>query len=374
VKKKKGRILVGKAGIRDARPAAGVRTLVAMDQQKLRAKAAADCSREMARLEKAKAELLRFESEDRDLFVKWKAATFGPMLTKLREVSAQISEKTTLIDDVEEEMFWTGERSPRAAYERVQMRKTNPDLEPAEEEADEGTGTSAPSPEAEEFVKELEEMQRAFFDEFLRTVAGVNPRKIPKDEYERQFAEFCGAEQGPPPPHAAGARGQRPQPGRTDAARIKEIYRVLVRRLHPDMRDKDAPDVSALWHEVQEAYADGNLERLETLMGMADMRFNTTGDHTSVSQMLAILKDLRRSFNGVQRNLRLAMQDLSWNFSKLADRSKLKERIRRELDMELARSTEKLGALETKIAKWTAPKGKSKKGKARTVSEHPELW
>src|SRR5205814_5812795 len=39
--------------------------------------------------------------------------------------------------------------------------------------------------------------------------------------------------------------------------RVKEIYRRLVRRLHPDLRaDRDA-SVSSLWHEVQEAYAGG---------------------------------------------------------------------------------------------------------------------
>src|SRR5439155_978861 len=42
--------------------------------------------------------------------------------------------------------------------------------------------------------------------------------------------------------------------------RIKEIYRRLVRRLHPDLRADGDASVSSLWHEVQEAYVAGDVE------------------------------------------------------------------------------------------------------------------
>jgi hypothetical protein len=44
--------------------------------------------------------------------------------------------------------------------------------------------------------------------------------------------------------------------------RLKEIYRQLVRRLHPDARTDAKDGVEAIWHEVQEAYVKGDVERL----------------------------------------------------------------------------------------------------------------
>ena len=48
-------------------------------------------------------------------------------------------------------------------------------------------------------------------------------------------------------------------------ARVKELYRTLVRRLHPDLRADASAGVSALWHEVQAAYAASPLARLDIL-------------------------------------------------------------------------------------------------------------
>jgi hypothetical protein len=45
---------------------------------------------------------------------------------------------------------------------------------------------------------------------------------------------------------------EKPSASREEA-RFKEIYRILVRRLHPDLRADGDATVSALWHEVQEA-------------------------------------------------------------------------------------------------------------------------
>src|SRR5437588_12761186 len=61
-----------------------------------------------------------------------------------------------------------------------------------------------------------------------------------------------------------------PEPGTIDP-RVKEIYRRLVRRLHPDLRADGDATVSSLWHEVQEAYAAGDVARMELLLALSDL-------------------------------------------------------------------------------------------------------
>ncbi len=62
--------------------------------------------------------------------------------------------------------------------------------------------------------------------------------------------------------------------------RVKELYRRLVRRLHPDLRADGSAAVSALWHEVQEAYAASDVARMEILLALSDIEANRMADQT----------------------------------------------------------------------------------------------
>src|SRR5258708_6972089 len=227
------------------------RQIVPLDQGPLRRKAVSECGREMARLEKLRAEWKRFEHEDKPAFERWMAATFGPLLSELREQESLLREKQALVHEVEDEMFFAGARSYRAAYAAVMRRRTSP---PSAAGSDPGE----PPPSGEEddyfgnpFADGMPEFeQHLLFEDFLRAVLGMNPDRMSEKSYEAMFEDFKAKilGQGGREPR----RRERPaEPAKPEQARIKEIYRVLVRRLHPDTRaDKDA-DISALWHEVQ---------------------------------------------------------------------------------------------------------------------------
>jgi hypothetical protein len=107
------------------------------------------------------------------------------------------------------------------------------------------------------------------FEDFLSTALFLDPKDLTKGEYEQLFAEFekelFGAKAKKKPVKARDG-GKREEAAGQD--RIKEIYRMLVRRLHPDTRADGDATVSALWHQVQEAYEARDLDRMETLLAL----------------------------------------------------------------------------------------------------------
>ena len=113
--------------------------------------------------------------------------------------------------------------------------------------------------------------------------------------------------------------------------------------------------MSALWHEVQEAYGAGNIDRLEMLLALTDVQSNATGEHTSLFQMRSVLAELRRSFNAIQRNLRAARKDLAWGFCRLRDRTALTKRVRGNFDSMLQWHEWRLRQLDAEIASWEKP-------------------
>lgn len=316
----------------------------------------------MERLEKARGDWRRFEREDQPAFQRWKAATFGALLSRIREIEALVRQKEMLVVEVEREMYLSGSRSYRACYARVEKRRNAP----ASESSANGRKSPPPREEADDAAREEEEeldefTQELLFEEFLRTFLGMNPDRMSDRQYAKMFAEFkanvLGRDRPKPPPDER-ARPEpdfTPEPPKPAADRVKELYRLLVRRLHPDMRADNNAEVSAIWHDVQEAYAAGNVERLEMLLAFTDIQSNTAGEHTSLFQMQSVLAELRDAFTALQRTLRAAKKDPAWNFARSGNRSRMEERMRQEMETTLAWHEDQLRQLEALIAQWSQP-------------------
>jgi len=356
--------------------------MVLIDQGPLRRKAASECSREMARLERARAEWRRYESEDKTAFARWEAATVGPLLSRLREIESALREKEALMMEVDLEMLFGGAGTHRAAYARVKQRRNSPPP-PPDAGAQSGDGArgggheSARPPEGadgdpfdDDFMSEEEIEEVLLFEDYLFYELGLDPDRMSDVKYDRLFEEFRAkrhrqsrAQSRSSGPESNAERWTPPAPPKPAQDRVKELYRVLVRRLHPDMRADSSAEVSALWHEVQEAYSHGNVERLEMLLAFTDIQSNAAGEQTSLSQMRAVLAELRSSYNALQKNLRAARKEPAWNFNRRTDRKMLEQRMRWELEGAIAMQAGELRRLEALIASWDAPKkGAKKKG------------
>lgn len=112
--------------------------------------------------------------------------------------------------------------------------------------------------------------------------------------------------------------------GEEETLRIKEIYRRLVRQLHPDMNLGEETELyRRYWNDVQEAYADGDLERLEALeLALGGVDTDLPGDVATLARLRQRIAELEREI--VELNG-------SWPFSlqkQLADAAWVAGRLR----------------------------------------------
>jgi hypothetical protein len=134
-------------------------------------------------------------------------------------------------------------------------------------------------------------------------------------------------------------------------ARIKELYRRLVRRLHPDLRADGSAAVSGLWHEVQEAYGASDVARMEILLALSDIETRRTVSH-SLSQMHAVRAELERALWALEKSLLEAEGEDAWNFARLGPSADLQVRVERQLKSDLAGRMQRLDLLTRTIAEW----------------------
>lgn len=333
------------------------RRIVRIEQESLRETAAANCSRAKMRLEQARGQWHRFERKDKPAFVRWRAREFGALLSKAREVEGQIRDAQTLVHEVEMEMR-RGFQDAHSAYQRVMFRRENPTVAVEEEDLESSRGEGEASHKLSDFEEE------ALFQEWVQRSLGTNPDKMDDEAYSTTFEAFKshmfrGAPEEPRLTNSnrsstrkrSAEETEEEEEGKTDA-RVKELYRILVRRLHPDLRADASAAVSALWHEVQEAYAASDVAQMEILLALIDIESNKMGAQSSIGQMRSILVELERALRALEKSLSEAEGDDAWNFAQSGSNAGLRLRVERQLKSELATRSLRLDVLTKTIAAW----------------------
>jgi hypothetical protein len=121
--------------------------------------------------------------------------------------------------------------------------------------------------------------------------------------------------------------------------------------LHPDLRADGNAAVSALWHEVQEAYLAGDVARMEILLALSDIAH--MDDATSLAQMHAVVAELDRASRALEKTLLEAQGEDAWNFARLGPAGDLRLRVQRELKANLAQRSLRLDLLVRAVAEWS---------------------
>src|ERR1019366_1675929 len=121
------------------------------------------------------------------------------------------------------------------------------------------------------------------------------------------------------------------------AKRLKELYRAVVRRLHPDSQREMMAQKTEWWHQAQAAFEAGDAEQLEVILTLCEIGESGTTAHTSASLLQRITAQLKSSLREIKRQITQRRCEPAWNFSGRTDHAVMADQVRRELTGELMR-------------------------------------
>ena len=326
------------------------RALVRVDGAGIRKKIKKDYEKALRDLENSRRQLDQFHQTDLPQFTRWLNTHFGALLTELRELNQKMAADEELIFQVENEAMFSG-CSDASAYQRVMELRENPEpprpWPPGGGEADGERNPFGARPESGNDDEEdpMEEFMNEFFRKF-------GPGAQPQDN------------QGPRP----GQHAESAAPART-SARLKELYRSVVRRLHPDIQREMTVQKTEWWHQAQAAYEAGDVEQLEVIFTLCEIGDSGTTAHTSASLLQRITAQLKNSLREIKRQLAGQRRDPAWNFSRRADHDVLAVQMRRSLMGDLERMRYQCRTIQEMIARWKVAAERLKQPRRR--KQHP---
>jgi hypothetical protein len=324
--------------------------MVLSDGDSIRKKIKKDYEQTQRKLEKARGDLDRFHKHDVPLFAQWLNGNFGSLLTAIREAGRRVAEAESLVFEIENEVFFTGV-SHDTAYRRVMERRNKAAARDNDDEED------------DDFDCDPFE----FFEEILEGKEGAGPNPD---------AEARGGFKRGGKGRAAGGKKAKDGPKRS---RLKELYRTLVRMLHPDSARELSEHQREIWHQVQAAYEAGDEEQLEVILALQEVEGKGHTDSTSLSLLQKITRRFKAALKEVQAQLRKLRKDPAWKFSERKDLAPLRRRFQGSLEDDVFRVQSALDHFESLLEEWKEESERSgrprRAGRRRKTvfGDHPDF-
>lgn len=272
-------------------------------------------------------------------YQRWFNATFSERLAEIRELYEKLSELDSIVWRVEQEILATG-CSAAEAYALV----------------------------TEAIETEKRGASDANDDESGADENGADGEGSRFDHDEQNAGGEAGAHS-----RLGGDRGEDWRPSAKKAPTdetLKQIYRQLVRKLHPDLNPDLPEHLKERWFEVQQAYDDRDLSRLEQLLALCE---DGSDDGTfidriqSLSRLALLLKSVAKKLKTSQRQLTKLKTAPAWEFHKKKKDPRRLAFLERDVKFELRNTEDMLAGdirtLESQIKRWQEPPPQRKRGK-----------
>lgn len=311
-----------------------------IDEAPIRAKAVRDCESVLKQRKKARADWERFEKTDKPAFTQWLHQAFGKEMSRLHDLEATIEKDAALVRAVEITAAMEG-LSYGAAYEWV-LEERNRQMEEAKTEGEPSEESGTQDEDWEEFEEPFQKWDEGPF-------SGKS-----EEELKGFFQDAFGMSEEEAEAAYARTLGGRRQTVSEPSTRIKEVYRVLVRRLHPDRVDPADSGKEELWHAVQAAYQNRNLELLESLLARCDLEEGVVETQTSIWQLRRTWREIKNTVNGLRGQIREAKREMAWGFSRRTPKQEAEHRrvVGHEIKLNLHRYTKTQDMLRAQIGEW----------------------
>lgn len=315
-----------------------VTSLITVDQEPIRKKFIKNCQKTIKSFEKAETEWEYYKSKDLGEYSKWYENNFQSLENEVTSLAVEIEKLTEMINAVNEVSFFS-RMSKGKAYEWVKEKKEHPETFSEEEEHEEFRNFfEDEDPFFDDDAREdlnYDGFSNEFIDHF-EDYLKRNPKMRFYCEADYSFFEnfFERFHEEYKKNHVTAEEKKKKN---TVEESLKFIYRNLVRILHPDYRKDNDERADALWHEVQDAYQKKDIERLNTLYALYNIRKGDFRENFTISQILNVEEEFKMQLKEVRKNLRLARKQPAWGFSRLKDRKKIHSELSKKLKAELTR-------------------------------------
>ena len=367
--------------------------LLVIDERPIRKAAFKAYEKAERQVARARTSLEAFEIGDLPAFTRWEAQIFGALMSQLREITVELGQKQLLLAQIKEEVFWTN-CSRLTAYRRIMEAKNNPSPPPPPD-FDSSSGQSSadserpkvfgdsnfpPGFDIDAYDRMSQRRKNEVFEEYeeaaflYELVYGI---KAP--DFEELLEHERRSRHGDAPDNEdehwssfnshATTRAQHPPGSNID--RIKELYRILVRRLHPDAGGANTVRERDLWQQVQDAYHARDLEWLESIAGRLDAVIDR-GATLSTQLLRRMTKDLLDALHGLRSQLARHRRHPAWKFReqrKALVKFETKRRCALESQLgRLRRALEKADRILNDLAERAAKQSKANENKTSPVS------
>jgi len=359
------------------------RALVLTNSSRVRRKAMSDCQRARTTFEKAKAELEVFEAHDKPAYIRWYRMEFGPAIEELRacvdetnalrerimrlarfaelsgchpsEAAALYNQSAEAFARREEELLeltCKEEERYRAQCRKDALRDISDFLNANRSNIRRYLKNGARKSALMHELLMMMEMEFGAPEALLRGILlepeGARLLKSVGLEGALDEEDDTGDATGDgglpandadlfSDPASPATAPPKAVPDHREA-RIKSLFRELAFALHPDQSTAGHdPARLDLWHQVQDAMAARDLDRLEVLHGHVQLMHGELSAHTPVSRLAALTRMYREARESLRRKIRELRQQREWGFASIDPGALLGLRsiVARELDTQL---------------------------------------
>lgn len=302
--------------------------LIRLNTHSIRNKALKDYKKAEQDLDRLKEQLKRYHEEDRPGFRSWIHKNFGNLLSRQRELMQAIDDKKNILFEIET-LAIRYRLSKAIAYKKFLWRREHP-AEAEEEDRlweeamEKKRKKSDPEPGSDFFSEEEDE------DDPDSPFSQNDFTNIPDEAWE-SFSDYFEEMTGIRPP----ARNAAQKPKEDDKT-VKELYRTIVRRLHPDHHGKMTDARKGLWHEAQTAYRNKDTNALYNILARCENGESGLGAHSAVSLIQNLTRHLKQALRSTKQEIKQVKQDPAWDYQTRCRDPRFGHSIRQQLSAEIA--------------------------------------
>jgi hypothetical protein len=295
-----------------------------IDNAPLQNAAWADYHSAQKRLAKASRDLHRHEELDLPAYEAWIHQTFPVYVSTLRELHQEVFTKGRQVETVQAMAALTG-RSVKKLWREQKEHDADPDAFEAKFRTD---------------------------DEETDDERSSRSRRNPDDDFFRDDDRSDGRYGGSSARFDFGFHEER----KTNSKDAKDVYRRLVQRLHPDRGGEWTPARQRLWHEVQQAWAAGDVDWLTRLEVEWEAANDELGPKSPLSRLRQAVDELASARRDIERKLREYRHAVQWRFTlSPKKREHLHRRTEENFRHDIEFLRRQLAYLNSTIAAWESP-------------------